>query len=101
MKKLPDLAKLSSEAKNALIVELWEELTKLKDKPEKHRRIRACHQQKDLRQRHKRKATRLVCFPVDSYCPEPSGILIPSRMSNYLERSHSTISSPSSNAITD
>jgi transposase len=35
MKKLPELAQLSSEAKDALIVELWEELQKLKNKPQK------------------------------------------------------------------
>jgi transposase len=35
MKKLPDLANLSSEAKDALIVELWEKLQKLTDKPQK------------------------------------------------------------------
>ncbi len=35
MTKLPDLAQLSSEAKDALIVELWEELQKLRNKPKK------------------------------------------------------------------
>jgi transposase len=35
MKKFPELAQLSSEAKDALIVELWEELQKLKNKPQK------------------------------------------------------------------
>jgi transposase len=35
MKKLPDLANLSSEAKDALIVELWEKLQRLTDKPQK------------------------------------------------------------------
>jgi transposase len=35
MKKLPDLTQLSSEAKDALIVELWEALQKLKNKPQK------------------------------------------------------------------
>jgi hypothetical protein len=35
MKKLLDLAQLSGEAKNALIVELWEKLQNLKNKLKK------------------------------------------------------------------
>ena len=53
MKELPDLKQLTEEAKEALIVELWEEIQKLKKqaekKPKKTSRNSSLPQREDLK----------------------------------------------------